>query len=581
MNTKKFLGILLCVAMAFSCVSFASADEVKLTGEVNKYGFEVPEETITFSIYSCDDDATDQSEEDERLAQVDEVMKNEFNMEVHKLVYSQDSEERLNLMLASNDYPEVIANMSDTMANSYILQGRALELTDAINNYAPTLKEQYGDFINLLREEDGSLYKLSSSFGNTTDVMGSDFSIRWDWLQETGLEAPNSFESYYEAIKAIVALHPTNDNGEKVYGFTAFTLKGEEFYSTPLKFLGLYSTSTGTYKLNDDGSLSYWVDTDEGRYVAKYINQFWRDGLIDPDFQTKDYESSKSFMSNERVAGNIGTWWHNFVGGHQVWELTDENYTIDKRMQELTWQETDATPNLISNNYIRSYRVIFTDKCTNLDAIMHYVDWTCTPLGIAFTSMGPEGEDKAWFINENGEAQVSDMYWYGNPDSDSWSWGDFEYYDCGGSNYGFAGPTYTPVNKTDNPAEGWASPVVAVNAWDLIPDYSLLDPDKMSVGNQMYLLDAETSTTYLTDMTAWNISLDPDSDEATIYQDVKEALLSDWCKCIMAETEEECDQLYDEMVEDMHDLGVDQLTAVQQEAYNTNMSKLDGSYWND
>ena len=35
------------------------------------------------------------------------------------------------------------------------------------------------------------------------------------------------------------------------------------------------------------------------------------------------------------LAGNIGTWWHNFTGGHQVWETTDENYTIDKRMQEL------------------------------------------------------------------------------------------------------------------------------------------------------------------------------------------------------------------------------------------------------
>ena len=61
----------------------------------------------------------------------------------------------------------------------------------------------------------------------------------------------------------------------------------------------------------------------------------------------------------------------------------------------------------------------------------------------------------------------------------------------------------------------------------------------MSVGNMMFLLDAQTSTTYLTDMTTWSISLDPDSDEAMIYQDVKERLLGDWCNCIMAASEEE------------------------------------------
>ena len=48
----------------------------------------------------------------------------------------------------------------------------------------------------------------------------------------------------------------------------------------------------------------------------------------------------------------------------------------------------------------------------------------------------------------------------------------------------------------------------------------------------------------------------------------------------MASPEEECDKLYDEMVADIHDLGVDQLTAAQQEAYTLNQSKLDGSYWN-
>ena len=95
----------------------------------------------------------------------------------------------------------------------------------------------------------------------------------------------------------------------------------------------------------------------------------------------------------------------------------------------------------------------------------------------------------------------------------------------------------------------------------------------------MMLFNDETSDPYLADLTSWTISFGADSEEALILQDVNERLLTDWCNCIMAGTVEECDKLYDEMVENLHDLGLDQLVAAQQETFQKNQSKLDGSYW--
>lgn len=593
MNKKRLLSSLLAVSLLASLTACgASGDsagssgvtdasevpEVALTDEVNQYGWTVPEETIKITYYACDDDATDQAEEDERLAEVHQIMLDEFNMDITKQIYAQDSTERLNMMLAANDYPDVIVGLTDTMANAFIEQDRAVELTPYLDKYGQDIYATYGDYINLLREEDGSLYKLSSSAGSTTDAMGRDFSIRWDWLQETGLDVPNSFESYYEAIKAIVANHPTTETGEKVYGITAFSQEGAEFYETPLLYMGFYNTATGIYKLNDDGTITHWVDTEEGREVAHYINQFWQDGLIDPDFQTKDYDTSVAFMSNERVAGNIGTWWHNYTGGYQVWMSTSDDYNPEKRMQELTWEETDATPNLISDNYIRTTRVIITDKAEHPEEIVTYWNWQQSPLAIAFNSMGPQGEDMAWVIDEDGNAKIDDRYWYGDPDNSQFLWGDFES-KCGSWNYVMANPGYTPVNRKDNPAEGWASPIAAVNMWDLIPNYDEMDKDKLSVDQMMNVYNEETSKTYLTDTTVWNTAFASDSEEATIQQDVKDKLLTDWCLCIMAETDEECDALYDQMVKDLHDIGLDKLVAAQQKALEDNEAKLDGSYW--
>ena len=576
---KKILGILLTVAMLLSvCPAFAEGmPDIALTGEVNQYGWEKPVETLKITYYSCDDDATNQGEEDERLEKVHQVMLDEFNIDITKLIYSQDSTERLNLMLASNDYPDVIVGLSDEMANTFIDQGRAVELTPYLEKYGQDIIAGYGEYLNLLRQEDGSLYKLSSCYGSTTDVMGSDFEIRWDWYSETGLPLPQNFDDYAEILKAIVANHPTNDNGEKVYGISAFTLQGKEFFRTPLQYLGFFSVSTGIYKLNDDDTITYWVDTDEGRMVAHYINKLWQEGLIDPDFQSKDYDQSKAFMSSSRVAGNIGTWWHNFVGGHQIWETTEENYTINKHMRSLTWEQTDAQPALISNNYIRTARIIITDKCADPAGVVRYWNWQQSPLGIAFNSMGPAGG--AWDFDENGDIKVDERYWYGDPGNNSFLWDDFETKECGGWNYPMANPGYVTVAQMDDPAKGWADPIARVNMWDLIPDYSKLDSDRLSIGMQMYQLDAQTAKTYVVDTTAWTTTFSSEDDVSIILQDVDNTLLTDWCNCIMAETDEDCDALYDQMVEDLHALGLDELVAAQQEALSLNFAKMDGSYW--
>lgn len=604
-KSRRFLAAALAAALVLSLSSCSSSEnsgssggsasggetpdvsqDVELTGEINQYGWDVPKETIKISYYYAGDTTLDQAEEDERLAQVDAVLKDEFNIEMDRIVYKQDATERLNLMLASDDYPGVIVGMPDDMAEVFIDQDRAVELTPYLEEYGQNIIDGFGNYLNLLKNNEGELYKLAYSWGHTTDYMGRDFSIRYDLLTEAGLPIFDSFESYYESIKKLVELNPTNDAGEKTYGFTAFSEKGEEFYKTPLAYLGLYGVSSGTntsggtithyYKQNDDGSIAHWVDTEEGLYVAKYINQFWRDGLIDPDFQTKDYDSALAFMSNERVVGNIGTWWHSYVGGHQVWQSTEPDWTIDKRMQCVTFEEGDATPALISDNFIRTSRCIITDKCENPAEVMLYWNWETTPMGVAFTSMGPAGEDRAWTIDEDGNCKVNDWYWYGKDGDNTFLWDDYEN-KLGGGNYWMMAPGYTPENRVDNPGEGWAAPVVAVNEWDLVPDYEQMDQSKLAPGQQILMLHQETSKPYLWDQTLWTISFASDAPEKIINQDIADHISSAWVEIVMADSEEECEELFLQMRDDLHAMGLDDLVAYQQETLEKNKAKFEGT----
>ena len=57
--------------------------------ETNQYGYEVTEEPISFSYYYAEVSDTDINEEDERLANVDQILKDEFNLEITKIQYKQ------------------------------------------------------------------------------------------------------------------------------------------------------------------------------------------------------------------------------------------------------------------------------------------------------------------------------------------------------------------------------------------------------------------------------------------------------------------------------------------------------------
>ena len=60
-----------------------------------------------------------------------------------------DAKEKLNLMLASNDYPDLILiDRSSGMIDKFISAKALIPLEDLIEEYAPNIKEQYGEYLN-------------------------------------------------------------------------------------------------------------------------------------------------------------------------------------------------------------------------------------------------------------------------------------------------------------------------------------------------------------------------------------------------------------------------------------------------
>ena len=404
MSGKRVATSFLAAAMAVGTLSSAAFAE-NGTVDPADLNWEKPEETINISVYAGEGDQEEfLADENGGKAVMDEWLLENLNVTFDWQYMTGDMTERLNLMLADNSYPSVITNMPDDMAEKFIAQGKAVDLTEYLDDM-PNLTRRMGDYINMLKDDEGHIYKLSTLWGENPNVAGLDFGVRWDYYLELGEEKMyETPQEYIEVMKKILANHPTNDAGQTTYAFTSDN-QGKSFLNA---MLGAYGFING-YKLNEEtGEFTHWLNTDEGLEIAKLVNQMYREGLIDPDYQSVDYETYISKLANGQVLGNFGTWWYAWVGGHQTWAVQEgDDYDKNKRFANVSVHGEGMSmedTSLLTSNYVGSYRMIITDKATEeeIQGIVKYLNWEASELGTFIMGFGAPREENVWKIDDDG-----------------------------------------------------------------------------------------------------------------------------------------------------------------------------------
>ena len=158
---KKLVSLLMAIAMVMGCAA-GLADSA--AGTTNRFGWEVPAETIKFTAYMGSDNPDTEAE---KWAAMHDYLVENFNVDINLLVYDNDATERLNLMLSANDYPEVVL-ASINNSTQWIEQGRAVDLAPYIeSDTCKDLVERYGKYLDRLYDDDGHVYALANSWGMT------------------------------------------------------------------------------------------------------------------------------------------------------------------------------------------------------------------------------------------------------------------------------------------------------------------------------------------------------------------------------------------------------------------------------
>ncbi|MFF3100248.1 type 2 periplasmic-binding domain-containing protein [Viridibacillus arvi] len=400
---KKYFPLFLVGLLFISIVAGCNNNETASSGEPhpnagkeNEFGWTVPKYTLEFSYYAGQLNPKDVEKNTKLL---NEFLLEQFNVKINKKVTETDPKERLNLMLASNDYPEVITGLSPAEVEKWKNQKRAIDLTEYIDKYAPTIKEKLGDTYKRYLDKDGKLYGLPNYWGYLP-IPDYSANIPYTKWVEIGKPKTISTEEYFDLLKEMQANTPVNQNGQKTYALSGENWKNGYIYKV---LAGAWGLKDG-FKEDENGNLTHWINTPEGIELTKYLNKFQVEGLLDPNSFINDFDQWKEMFSNKRVFGSIGPWWHSWNAGHEVWQKTDKNWKPDDHYVQIGLKAPGVDQAYLSpKNTIGSSRTIITDKAKDPEKIIKFLNFAFSDMGNKLLGWGVPNEEISIWGNKSGE----------------------------------------------------------------------------------------------------------------------------------------------------------------------------------
>ena len=162
MKKKRVISVLVATALTASMLAGCGGSEkapekkessFKGSGEVNRFGWEKPEETLKIDILDASGYYAPLEAQKEGEKNSLKYLKDEFNVEINVEHVSGDGNEALNLALASGDYPDVITYVPFSMVEKFSKMGKAVELTSYMDTVGKDIKKSMGEHYNLFLDD--------------------------------------------------------------------------------------------------------------------------------------------------------------------------------------------------------------------------------------------------------------------------------------------------------------------------------------------------------------------------------------------------------------------------------------------
>ncbi|MCU6792331.1 ABC transporter substrate-binding protein [Paenibacillus sp. WQ 127069] len=212
--------------------------------------------------------------------------------------------EKLNVSLASGDYPDVLLNMSVSpiQQSIYGKDGVFISLNPFIDKYGVEMKKMFGQVSyvkDLITMPDGNIYSVPQVNDCYHCSLGQKMWIYQPWLDKLGLKMPETTDEFYQVLKAFKEKDP-NGNGKA----DEIPLVGAT--NGPSSTLDLFLTSAFiekdfNLKYVKDGKVQVAYNQPEWKEALKYMSKLYAEGLISPQTFTQDRNQLKQMGLNPEI----------------------------------------------------------------------------------------------------------------------------------------------------------------------------------------------------------------------------------------------------------------------------------------
>ena len=298
--------------------------------------------------------------------------------------------ERLNLIIVSQDYPDIFGQGIGTYDNNpmkAIADDVVIDILPLLADNAPdyyALIENNEDFADSVTNSDGTICKITSC---NIGIQSQGLFIRGDWLEALDLEVPTTID---EMTQVLTAFHEAYDtpmsllvNADLDDGLSGVFDHSNVGFTRQM--LGFQQTAP------DSGEVICAMASDGYFEHMTLLRQYYADGLINDDFASISKENGN--FESTYYTGQCGVW-------QEGCEIADASYA--ENANDPNWV---ALPMLTpTNNGQTTHMSSFTEfmtgmaslyistGCENPELALQFLNYGYTPEGKDLVAFGIEGE---------------------------------------------------------------------------------------------------------------------------------------------------------------------------------------------
>ncbi|MCZ8515245.1 ABC transporter substrate-binding protein [Paenibacillus filicis] len=211
--------------------------------------------------------------------------------------------EKLNLVLSSGDYPDVIMGfgVSPTQMMIFGTQGVFLPLNKLIDQYGVETKRMFQETPSskdLITAPDGNIYALPQVNECYHCFLSQRMWIYKPWLDKLGLQMPTTTEEFYQVLKAFKTKDPNGNGKADEIPMAGDPINFRDGVDSFLMNSFIYNPADKRLYL-DNGKVDVSFNKPAFKEGLKYLRMLYSEGLISPLSFTQDANQLKQMGESE------------------------------------------------------------------------------------------------------------------------------------------------------------------------------------------------------------------------------------------------------------------------------------------